>query len=502
MATVFERRREDKFLTDETKTLVCTIKDAQNTDGYIKYSIEVWRAPDNDFKWVIQHRYSDFAQLHAALKTAVTNLPMLPPKKVFGNTDRDFINERKSALQKYLDEILSNIYIASSLTVRRFLDPSNYSTNLQEEARQNVCIILRSGGGHEATDALPNLGTRLRKMYFLAHPLSDPKNTQVLWWLPYGPDRSMNIRDLHSTLTALVQCQHPYIVTAVSAMATEHGVCVVRPWYSQGSVHDFLHGCKPRGGCLSKYSGERVAVLPERDIAVYGRQTLLALQYLHEKGYGHGHVHTGNLIIENNACRLLDLENQLVGVPNQYRHFMIHLRKINSIEAIDVYSFGRTLYEMVFTQPLLTGTCDDFPEGCSPMCRSVLESILSSEACKNGLPSIAGLLTHPFFNQVPLVSHEKPSLRLSSALKAAVTASQDALLARLQTDQKKIRQQRKLSKAEAIVSQSSKSRSKKRSTEANGWATSGAQKEVPSTTESSTYDKLCSYLKCLFKLCT
>lgn len=31
---------------------------------------------------------------------------------------------------------------------------------------------------------------------------------------------------------------------------------------------------------------------------------------------------------------------------------------------------------------------------------SVLESILSGEACKNGLPTVAGLLTHPFFNQV------------------------------------------------------------------------------------------------------
>lgn len=34
---------------------------------------------------------------------------------------------------------------------------------------------------------------------------------------------------------------------------------------------------------------------------------------------------------------------------------------------------------------------------------SVLESILSPEACKNGLPTVAGLLTHPFFNQVKCI---------------------------------------------------------------------------------------------------
>lgn len=50
-------------------------------------------------KWNVSHRYSDFAQLHAALKVGTVALPTLPPKKVFGNTDRDFINERRVALQ-------------------------------------------------------------------------------------------------------------------------------------------------------------------------------------------------------------------------------------------------------------------------------------------------------------------------------------------------------------------------------------------------------------------
>lgn len=80
-----------------------------------------------------------------------------------------------------------------------------------------------------------------------------------------------------------------------------------------------------------------------------------------------GHVHTGNMVIENNVCRLLDLENQVVGLPNQLRGQVIYHRRINSIEALDVYGFGHALYEMLFQKRLEADTCEDFPPQCSPM---------------------------------------------------------------------------------------------------------------------------------------
>ncbi|KAK7070620.1 hypothetical protein SK128_003903 [Halocaridina rubra] len=175
------------------------------------------------------------------------------------------------------------------------------------------------------------------------------------------------------------------------------------------------------------------------------------------------------MVIDNNVCRLLDLENQVVGLPNSIRSHMTYHRKINSIEALDVYCFGHVLYEMVFLKRLTTNICDDLPPECPALCRSVLESILSAEACKNGLPTVAGLLTHPFFNEIPLHSYEKPSLRLPSSVKQAIAVLHEAAFSRLAADQRKIRQQRKLSKAEAFVSKHSiKSRSKKNFNETNG----------------------------------
>lgn len=74
-------------------------------------------------------------------------------------------------------------------------------------------IVLRSGGSHDVTEALTRCGTRISKEYFLAVPLTDPKAQHVLWWSPFGPDRTMNLRDTHATLTALVQCQVSGLLT-------------------------------------------------------------------------------------------------------------------------------------------------------------------------------------------------------------------------------------------------------------------------------------------------
>lgn len=35
-----------------------------------------------------------------------------------------------------------------------------------------------------------------------------------------------------------------------------------------------------------------------------------------------------------------------------------------TVEAVDVYSFGHVLFEMTFGTPLLAPSCDAFPESC------------------------------------------------------------------------------------------------------------------------------------------
>lgn len=41
-----------------------------------------------------------------------------------------------------------------------------------------------------------------------------------------------------------------------------------------------------------------------------------------------GHLHSGNIAIVDGKCKLLDLENFLLGVPSQYRPYYTQYRKI------------------------------------------------------------------------------------------------------------------------------------------------------------------------------
>lgn len=54
---------------------------------------------------------------------------LLPPKKLIGNMDRDFVAERQRGLQAYLDSLTQHPLLCSSLPVKKFLDPSSYSAN-------------------------------------------------------------------------------------------------------------------------------------------------------------------------------------------------------------------------------------------------------------------------------------------------------------------------------------------------------------------------------------
>lgn len=93
--------------------------------------------------------------LFLSLQVCGISLP-LPPKKLIGNMDREFIAERQRGLQTYLDSITQHPLLSSSLTVKKFLDPNNYSANYTGmfphlSLEISYCFVLfRVGKEHQA----------------------------------------------------------------------------------------------------------------------------------------------------------------------------------------------------------------------------------------------------------------------------------------------------------------------------------------------------------------
>lgn len=284
--------------------------------------------------------------------------------------DKNFIAERQSALQNYLNLILMNPILASSLGVRKFLDPQNYVLSLQELALQHVSMALRSEVNYELIKPISEMGWRLRKHYFLVKSKMNPRAEMVLQWVEYGPDKYLDDKDLSTVLKCLVNLNHPHIEKLEFVHCGDGGSFVVRQLHQCGTLRDVICSTKPKTSFLKKYgSPKQVKPLQLHEISTYGYQILETLIFLHEKGIPFGHLHLGNILLLDNSIHLLDIENGVLGLPSYYRPFFVQHKKINTLEAIDVYSFGHVLFEMAFGHPLHESICDNIPPSCPSQIR-------------------------------------------------------------------------------------------------------------------------------------
>lgn len=179
------------------------------------------------------------------------------------------------------------------------------------------------------------------------------KDDLILTWTEFGPDKYIDEKEIHNVLKNFGGVQHPFIAPIEYIASNDSGALVIRKFYKQGSLKDVLCAASPCNPFLSKYGSPKGrAPLPLKELALYARQILEAIRFLHSKGMACGHVHCGNVLIVDGVARLMDVENFIFGVPSFYRPFFVQHSKINTCEAIDVYGFGHLLYEMCMGYPL------------------------------------------------------------------------------------------------------------------------------------------------------
>lgn len=83
----------------------------------------------------------------------------------------------------------------------------------------------------------------------------------------------------------LAGIQHPYIEPFEYLITNESGILVVRKFNNTGSLKDILCGTQPRNTFMAKYGNPKGrSPIPLKDIALYTRQILEAIRFLHGKG--------------------------------------------------------------------------------------------------------------------------------------------------------------------------------------------------------------------------
>uniref|UniRef100_A0A8B9CR40 PX domain containing serine/threonine kinase like n=1 Tax=Anser brachyrhynchus TaxID=132585 RepID=A0A8B9CR40_9AVES len=412
-----EKPPAGKVLLDDTVPLTAQIEASQSLHSHTEYIIRVQRGVSAENSW--QSTVSNFPSL---FKISALSLP-LPPKKLIGNMEREFIAERQKGLQAYLDVITSHHILSNCELVKKFLDPNSYSVNYTEIALQHVSMFFRSEPKWEVVEPLKDIGWRIRKKYFLMKIKNQPKERLMLSWADLGPDKYLSDKDLHFFFW---------------------------PFSEKGTLKDLIYKAKPKDPFLKKYCNpKKIQGLELQQIKTYGRQILEVLKFLHEKGFPYGHLHSANVMLDGDTCKLLDLENSLLGLPSFYRSYFSQFRKINTLESIDVHCFGHLLYEMTYGRPPDTIPVDSFPPAPSVFVVSVLESILTCEAMKNGMPTVARLLQMPLFSDVLLTNSEKPQFKVPTKLKEALKTSKECIEKRLTEEQKLIHQHRRLTRAQS-----------------------------------------------------
>ncbi|XP_004348895.2 hypothetical protein CAOG_02145 [Capsaspora owczarzaki ATCC 30864] len=349
-----------------------------------------------------------------------------------------------------MEAVMSFPPLATLQEVKAFLDPNNYNRSFDEEALRDASMFLRSQPTWAIREPLHRMGSRIRKHYYLfSGPGSD---RQLLEWVDQTPELPLPTDKIAGLFKHVYMAlKHVTCVYPISFIDYRSGALVIRDICAMGSLKDRIYNCsKPRNPFMLKYFADaRGTELNDVTIRRYGRQLLEALKFLHLNNIPFGHLHSGNILLDGDVCKLTDIENGLLGVPSKHRPHLMLLRKISSLPMADVYSFGHVLYEMCtgfeLYDHILPPDWKPLPS-TSPQLKEIIESILSETACKNGtLPTVDQLIENPYFAEAPAASTlDRTLIKMRDSVKEAMRVACSNLDAKLVEEQKRASQYRRL----------------------------------------------------------
>lgn len=99
----------------------------EKVGDHIEYKIIIKNSDNKKFE--LQARYRVLRNLFDQLKesTNPTNMPDFPPKKLFGNMNIDFVEQRKKGLENFFNNLLQRFSMNELEPLKNFFNPRNAS---------------------------------------------------------------------------------------------------------------------------------------------------------------------------------------------------------------------------------------------------------------------------------------------------------------------------------------------------------------------------------------
>ncbi|XP_053677526.1 uncharacterized protein LOC128727622 [Anopheles nili] len=214
--------------------------------------------------------------------------------------------------------------------------------------------LQNTGGRYESIAHLDDIGSRSNKHWFLLNDCTI-RTDRLMTLLPLPPD-CIALEELPPSecpqgvlMELLGSLQHPYIYPVLDLgffpSDSHQYTSLVMPFNPRGSLKDLIYKSQWNEPWSRKYT-RKSTCLPLSQVQRLGRQILEALLFLRERGIpSHGHLHSGNVILQNGVARLSGLENGLLGL-NSRVNAVVWAQSAPDIDNIDVICFGHLLFEM------------------------------------------------------------------------------------------------------------------------------------------------------------
>ncbi|XP_045102591.1 slowpoke-binding protein-like [Portunus trituberculatus] len=246
---------------------------------------------------------------------------------------------------------------------------------------------------------------------------------------PY--DEHCPIPMTHGTREALIElfqalhhpCIYPVLDVDFANISSHTYIVTIIPHNNKGTLKDLIYRKLNDGASQSHWQDDwvekyqqRSSGLPVGQVQRLGRQVLEALLFLQDRGFPPcGHLHSGNVVLQNSVARLSGVENTLLGLTSRI-YPIIKRRLKDNRDAIDSVCFGHVLFEMCAGYELSSAhpTAKHLEDiSTYPQVVQVLEYIFGNG---DQYPSIEEILCLDFFRNLDLREMRAAPLPLTVAL--------------------------------------------------------------------------------------